>query len=160
MMSVRSEISPTEPTIVMSRIYDAPRSLVWEAMTEPRHVRQWWGGAGVSNPVCEMDVRPGGRWEHVMRFPDGRELHMSFIFLEVEEPARLVWQSADHRQKKEGGPPSSTIAVTLEDLGSRTAWKMVTTFRSMAERDAAVSIGFRAPIESSSDRLVEYLKTF
>ena len=158
-MSVLSEISPTEPTIVMSRTYDAPRLLVWEAMTEPRHVRQWWGGAGVANPVCEMDVRPGGRWEHVMRFPDGRELHMSFIFLEVEKPVRLVWQSADHRQKKEGGPPSSTIAVTLEELGSRTAWKMVATFRSMAERDAAVSIGFRAPIESSSDRLVEYLKT-
>jgi uncharacterized protein YndB with AHSA1/START domain len=157
-MSVLSEISPTEPTIVMSRIYDAPRSLVWEAITEPRHVRQWWGGPGVSNPVCEMDVRPGGRWEHVMRFPDGRELHMSFIFLEVEKPVRLVWQSADHRQKKEGGPPSSTISVTLEDLGSRTAWKMVATFRSMAERDAAVSIGFRAPIENSSDRLVEYLK--
>jgi uncharacterized protein YndB with AHSA1/START domain len=157
-MSVRSKISPTEPTIVMSRIYDAPRSLVWQAMTEPRHVRQWWGGPGVSNPVCEMDVRPGGRWEHVMRFPDGRELHMSFIFLEVEKPVRLVWQSADHRQQKEGAPPSSTIAVTLEDLGSRTAWKMVATFRSMAERDAAVSIGFRAPIESSSDRLVEYLK--
>jgi uncharacterized protein YndB with AHSA1/START domain len=160
MMSVRSEISPTEPTIIMSRIYDAPRSLVWEAITEPRHVRQWWGGPGFSNPVCEMDVRPGGRWTHVMRFPDGRELHMSFIFLEVEKPVRLVWQSADHRQQKEGGPPSSTIAVTLEDLGSRTAWKMVATFRSMAERDAAVSIGFGAPIESSSDRLVEYLKTF
>ena len=158
-MSVRSEISPTEPTIVMSRIYDAPRSLVWEALTEPRHVRQWWGGPGVSNPVCEMDVRPGGRWTHVMRFPDGRELHMSFIFLEVEKPVRLAWQSADHRQQKEGAPPSSTIAVTLEDLGSRTAWKMVATFRSMAERDAAVSIGFGAPIESSSDRLVEYLKT-
>jgi uncharacterized protein YndB with AHSA1/START domain len=158
-MSVRTEISPTEPTIVMSRIYDAPRSLVWQVITEPRHVRQWWGGPGVTNPVCEMDVRPGGRWKHVMRFPDGRELHMSFIFLEVEKPARLVWQSADHRQQKEGGPPSSTITVALEDLGSRTAWKMVATFRSMAERDAAVSIGFRAPIESSSDRLVEYLKT-
>ena len=65
-MSVHTEISATEPTIVMSRIYDAPRSLVWEAMTEPRHVRQWWGGPAVSNPVCEMDVRPGGRWEHVL----------------------------------------------------------------------------------------------
>jgi len=158
-MSVHTEISATEPTIVMSRIYDAPRSLVWQVITEPRHVRQWWGGPGVTNPVCEMDVRPGGRWEHVMRFADGRELHMSFIFLEVEKPTRLVWQSADHGQQKAGGPPSSTIAVTLEDLRSRTAWKMVATFRSMAERDAAVSIGFRTPIENSSDRLVEYLKT-
>ena len=156
-MSVRTEMPPAEPTIVMSRVYDAPRSLVWEMITDPQHVRQWWGGAGVSNPVCEMDVRPGGRWNHVMRFPDGRELHMSFVFIEVEKPMKLVWQSADHDRPKEG-PPSSTITVTLEDLGARTGWRMVARFRSLADRDAAVSIGFSGPIRNSSDRLVEYLK--
>ena len=157
MMSVSTEVSATEPTIVMSRIYDAPRSLVWEAITEPKHVRQWWGGPGFSNPVCEMDVRPGGLWTHVMRFPDGHELHLSFVFLEVEKPTRLVWQSADHDRRK-GGPPSSTITVTLEDLGPRTAWKMVARFCSVADRDAAVSLGFTGPIESSSDHLVDHLK--
>jgi uncharacterized protein YndB with AHSA1/START domain len=157
-MSVRTEMPPAEPTIIMSRVYDAPRSLVWEMITDPQHVRQWWGGPGVANPVCEMDVRPGGRWDHVMRFADGRELHMSFLFLEVEKPMKLVWQSADHDQRKDG-PPSSTITVTLEDLGQKTGWRMVARFRSVAERDAAVSIGFAGPIRNSSDRLVEYLKT-
>jgi uncharacterized protein YndB with AHSA1/START domain len=56
----------------MTRTYEAPRELVWEVITEPRHVIQWWGGAGCSNPICEMDVRPGGDWRHVMRFADGR----------------------------------------------------------------------------------------
>ena len=156
-MSATTDIPAGEAVIVMQRIYDAPRDLVWQAMTEARHVAQWWGGPGFTNPVCEMDVRPGGLWRHVMRFPDGRELHMSFVFLEVERPKRLVWQNVDHGQSKEG-PPTSVIAVTLEDMGDRTRWKMVARFHSLAERDAAVAIGFGKPIEASSDRLVDYLR--
>ena len=156
-MSVRTEIPPGEPTIVMSRVYDAPRPLVWEAMTEAKHVRQWWGGRGFSNPVCEMDVRPGGHWNHVMLFPDGDELTMNFVFLEVEKPARLVWKSTNSVRPKDGRP-QPVITVTLKDLGAKTAWTMVARFRSLAERDEAISAGFKKPIEGSSDRLVDYLK--
>jgi len=155
-MSTTTDVPAGEAVIVMQRIYDAPRDLVWQAMTEARHVAQWWGGRGFTNPVCEMDVRPGGLWRHVMRFPDGRELHMNFVFLEVERPKRLVWQNVDHGRSK-GGPPTSVITTTLEDMGNRTRWKMVARFHSLAERDAAVAIGFAKPIEASSDRLVDYL---
>jgi len=113
-MSMRTEIAAEEPTIIMSRVYDAPCELIWEAITEAEHVRQWWGGPGFANPVCEMDVRPGGLWNHVMRFPDGRELHMKFVFTEVEKPTRLVWRHADDGQRKEG-PPEAVITVTLQD---------------------------------------------
>jgi uncharacterized protein YndB with AHSA1/START domain len=157
-MSTRTEIPAGEPTIVMTRVYDAPRHLVWQAMTEARHVRQWWGGPGFSNPVCEMDVRPGGLWNHVMRFPDGRELRMAFVFMEVEKPARLVWQHTDYGRRKDG-PPASHTTVTLDDLGGKTRWTMVARFLSLADRDAAAGIGFSYPIEASSDGLVEYLKT-
>ncbi len=156
-MSMRTEIAAEEPTIIMSRVYDAPCELIWEAITEAEHVRQWWGGPGFANPVCEMDVRPGGLWNHVMRFPDGRELHMKFVFTEVEKPTRLVWRHADDGQRKEG-PPEAVITVTLQDMGNRTLWEMVARFRTFAERDAAVSLGFSKPIEASNDRLVEYLK--
>jgi uncharacterized protein YndB with AHSA1/START domain len=158
-MTTTTGIPAGEAVIVMQRIYDAPRDLVWQAMTEARHVVQWWGGLGFTNPVCEMDVRPDGLWRHVMRFPDGRELHMSFVFLEVEKPQRLVWQNVDHGRSKEG-PPTSVITVTLEEMGNRTRWKMVARFYSLAERDAAVAIGFKEPIEASSDRLVDYLTNF
>jgi len=58
--NTQTQAPANEPIIVMTRLYDAPRTLVWEAMTEPRHVRAWWGGPGFTNPVCEMDVpRPG-----------------------------------------------------------------------------------------------------
>ena len=59
-MNTTPVVPADEAVIVMTRVYEAPRDLVWEAMTEARHVAQWWGGPGFSNPVCEMDVRPGG----------------------------------------------------------------------------------------------------
>ncbi len=155
-MSTQTEIAATEPTITMSRVYDAPREVVSAAMTEARHVSQWWGGPGFSNPVCEIDARPGGLWKHVMRLPDGHELLMNFVFLDVEKPTRLVWQNVDHGQRNEG-MPDPVITVTFEDMGRRTMWKMVARFRTLAERDAAISVGFSRPIEASSDRLGEYL---
>ena len=157
-MKTETVIPAGEPVIVMTRIYDAPRDLVWQTMTEARHVRRWWGGPDCSNPVCDMDVRPGGLWNHVMRFPDGHELHMHFVFLDVEKPARLVWRHVDHGTRA-SGPPTSETTVTLEDLGDRTAWTMVARFTSVADRDAALAIGFSKPIEASNARLVDYLKT-
>jgi uncharacterized protein YndB with AHSA1/START domain len=154
-MNTTTDAPDDIPTIVMSRIYDAPRETVWAAMTQPKHVKLWWGGPGFTNPVCEMDVRPGGLWHHVMRFPDGHELVMDFVFLEVEPPRRLVWQHRD-RGKLPARPPTS-IAVTLEDLGSRTSWTMVARFDAMDERNAAMAMGFTGPIEASNERLVGYL---
>lgn len=156
-MSVTTDIPQGLAEIAMSRVYDAPRELVWQAMTDPKHVARWWGGPGFTNPVCEMDVRPGGTWHHVMRFPDGHELDMHFVFVEVEKPRRLVWRSADPA-KDRGGPPGSVVDVTLEDLGgTRTRWKMIARFPSLAERDAALAMGFTGPIEASGNRLVAYL---
>lgn len=157
-MTATTDAPAAEATIVMSRVYDAPREIVWDAMTEARHVAQWWGGPGFTNPVCEMDVRPGGLWRHVMRFPNGHELNMNFVFLEVEKPKKLVWKNVDHDKPNEG-PPTSVITVTLEDLGGRTRWKMVARFHSLAERDVALAMGFSNPIEASNVRLVDYLKT-
>ena len=151
-------IPADDAVIIISNILDAPREIVWTAFTMPEHVKNWYGGHGYSNPVCEMDVRPGGLWRHVMRFPDGHELHMNFVFLDVQKPARLVWRHADHGTRV-SGPPTSETTVTLDDLGERTAWKMVARFTSMADREAALAIGFTKPIEASNARLVDYLKT-
>jgi uncharacterized protein YndB with AHSA1/START domain len=155
-MSTETRIPADEPVIVMTRVYDAPRALVWEAMTDAAHVRAWWGGPGFENPVCEMDVREGGLWHHVMRFPDGFELTLDFVFLAVEPEHRLVWRHVDHGAKREG-PPTCVTTVTFEDLGARTRWTMLARFDSMAEREAAVAMGFSRPIEASNERLVHHL---
>jgi uncharacterized protein YndB with AHSA1/START domain len=157
-MNTTPIVPADEAVIVMTRIYDAPRDLVWEAMTEARHVAQWWGGPGFSNPVCEMEVRPGGLWRHVMRFPDGHELHMKFVFVEVDPPKQLAWRDVGHDRHKEG-PPSCLITVTLEEMGEQTKWKMVARFNSITERDAALAMGFIRPIAASNDRLVDYLRS-
>jgi len=161
-MSIQSSIeadSATEAVITMTRMFDAPRELVWEAFTQPRHVSQWWGGPGFTNPVCEMDLRPGGRWRHVMRSPDGQEYKFDFVFVEVVKPERLVWQNADYGKNIPGGPPTCQNKVTLEDHGQQTRWRLVARFNSLTERDLAVKMGFTGMIGVSNDRLVAYLPT-
>jgi uncharacterized protein YndB with AHSA1/START domain len=178
------EIPEAESVITMARVYEAPRDLVWEAITEPKHVARWWGGPGFTNPVCEMDVRPGGLWHHVMRFPDGRELNMNFVFVEVSKPRKLVWETGaadrggtatcidsdatassqkDHRSQvtpQGHGPGDVLFTVTLDALAAdQTAWKMVARFRSPKDREIALAMGFTKPIEASNERLVAHLKT-
>ena len=143
----------------IERFIDAPPRLVWEALTRPEHLKEWYMPRAWGRVVrTEMDVRPGGRWKHVMRFPDGFELHMDFVFVEVEAPSRLAWQHADHGRRKEG-PPTSHTTVTLEDVGGGTCVTIVSRFESLAAREAAVAMGFTKPIEASNDRFDAYLRT-
>jgi uncharacterized protein YndB with AHSA1/START domain len=155
---VETCIPVNEPVIIMSRIYDAPRELVWQAITEARHVQAWWGGAGASNPVCEMDVREGGLWTHVIRLPAGQELHLKFQFVSVEKPSRLVWKDADG-ERSQAVSASPEISITLEARGDRTLWTMQARFPSVEARNAAVTLGFAQPIAASGDQLATYLNT-
>src|SRR5690348_7414328 len=81
---------PSDREIEISRTFDAPRWLVWEAFTKPEHVRNWLGPRRLWMPVCEMDVRPGGAWRFVHKGEDGQEHHFRGEFLEVVQPERLV----------------------------------------------------------------------
>jgi len=144
--------------IVMNRTFDAPIDVVWSIFVDPKHVKHWYGGDGFSNPVCEMDVRPGGLWHHVMRLPNGMEFAMDFVFIEVEKPTKLVWQAVDHDTRPAGGPPSARMTVTLQAHGQQTHWQLVSQFKSFADRDAANQIGFAATIAQGSNKLNELAK--
>jgi len=146
-----------DAVIVMRRIFDAPRDLVWTAFTDPKHVVNWYGGHGFSNPVCEMDVRPGGLWRHTMRAPNGTEFAMEFVFVEVVKPEKISWQNIDHG-KRTSGPPTCLSTVTFEDHGAQTKWKLVARFNSIAERDAAANMGFAEMIGQGCERLNDVLK--
>jgi uncharacterized protein YndB with AHSA1/START domain len=76
---------------IISRDFDAPRELVFEAWTDPKHLAQWWGPKGFTNPVCEWDARPGGKIYDVMRAPNGVDYPMGGKFREVVAPERLVF---------------------------------------------------------------------
>jgi uncharacterized protein YndB with AHSA1/START domain len=95
-------------TITAVRGFNAPRELVWEAMTDPKQVVRWWGPRGFSTTVHEMDVRSGGRWTLTMRGPDGANYPNQCIFLEVFPPERLVFQNGGRR---EGGPDINFVST-------------------------------------------------
>ncbi|MEQ1609502.1 MAG: SRPBCC domain-containing protein [Hyphomonadaceae bacterium] len=146
-----------EATIIMFRMFDAPIDKVWECFTKPEHVSVWFGGVGFSAPVCEMDVRVGGIWKHVMRTPDGTDFPLEYVYLEVKKPTRLVWQPANHG-KSTSGPPTNRTAVTLEDHGDRTKWTMVATFTSMEGREASIRMGYTNTIAQGCEKFNELVK--
>src|SRR4026208_2467782 len=93
--------TPSDQEIRMTRLFDAPRRLVFEAMTKPEHVKEWWGrlGEGYSVPVCEIDLRVGGKWRFVNRHPKG-EVTFYGEYREIAPPGRLVFTEifADYPQ--------------------------------------------------------------
>jgi uncharacterized protein YndB with AHSA1/START domain len=146
------------PVIVITRDFDAPRELVWRAITDPKQVAVWYGGPGFTNPVCEMDLRPGGTWHHVMQAPNGTRYTINSIFEEIVEPERIVWRTLKDSNRNPA-PPANHITVTLEERGSQTRWMMVARFESFAERDITASMGFGQGISIGLERIAEHLKT-
>jgi uncharacterized protein YndB with AHSA1/START domain len=156
--SVVDASSLNEPVVIVTRMLDAPRSLVWEAITDPKHVAHWYGGPGFTNPVCEMDVKPGGIWRHVMQAPNGAQFTINSVFLEVVEPERLVWKTIKDENRKPP-PPTAVNTVTLEEQGAQTKWTLVARFDSMSDRDISAGMGFGKMIGMGADRLAEHLGT-
>jgi uncharacterized protein YndB with AHSA1/START domain len=81
--------TPSDREIAMTRVFDAPRGLVWDAYTNPEHVPHWFGPRGWTLPVCEIDLRAGGAWRFVMHGPDGTDMGMSGVYQEIT-PARAA----------------------------------------------------------------------
>jgi uncharacterized protein YndB with AHSA1/START domain len=109
----------SEHELVLTRTIDAPRELVWAAWTDPKHVAQWWGPKGFTNPVCELDVRPGGTIRIDMRAPDGTVYPMTGIYQSIDMPERLVFTSA---ALDEAGKPLFEVlnTVTFAAQGGKT----------------------------------------
>lgn len=142
--------------LVITRVLDAPRALVWKAWTDPKHLAQWWGPKGFTNPVCEVDVRPGGTIRIEMTGPDGVVYPMSGVFREIIAPERLVFISI--AEDKEGGPLLEALTtVTFAEHGGKT--KLTVDARAVALVATAVQYleGMEAGWSQSLDRLATYV---
>ena len=95
--------------LVITRVLNAPRALVWRAFSDPAHLSRWWGPHGFTNPVCELDFRVGGRWHNVMRTPEGVEYPIDVIFIEIVEPERIVYRNAPGRGRSLGRQPAALV---------------------------------------------------
>ncbi len=142
--------------IVVERVLDAPRELVWEAWTNPKHVAQWWGPDGFTTTIEKMDFRVGGVWKHVMHGPDGTDYPNSSVFREIVKHERIVFA---HGGGREGGPGVSFTATwTFEALGNKTRLTMRLLFDTPAGRDlAAREYGAVEGGRQTLARLAEYL---
>jgi len=89
--AVKAGSNAAERDFVISRVFDAPRDLVWKAFTDPEHMKQWWGPKGFTVIQSKMDLRPGGTYHYGMRAPDGSAMWGKFVYREVEAPERMVF---------------------------------------------------------------------
>jgi uncharacterized protein YndB with AHSA1/START domain len=123
--------------IIISRVFDAPRDLVWDAMTNPEHIVHWWGPNGFTTTIEVMDVRPGGAWRHVMHGPDGTDYPNDSVFTMVVKPERIGFRTSGGRA---GSPGISFEATwTFEELGNgRTRTTIYMIFPTAEAREIVV----------------------
>jgi uncharacterized protein YndB with AHSA1/START domain len=142
--------TPSDEEIRMTRLFDAPRHLVFEAMTRPEHVTQWWGrlGEGYSVPVCEIDLRPGGAWRFVNRHPKGEAVFYG-VYREIEPPERLVFTEI-----YEPFPDAESVVTSVftEEHG-KTRLTVTARYPSMDVRDMVIKTGMARGAGISYDQL-------
>jgi uncharacterized protein YndB with AHSA1/START domain len=155
--SLKDFVENADREIVISREFNAPRELVWEAMTNPKHVVNWWGPRGFSTTIETMDFRVGGVWKHVMRGPDGAKYPNKSIFKEIVAPEKIVFSHGGGRE--EGPGASFTATWTFEALAEgKTRVTACMVFSSAAERDFVVKeFGAIEGGKQTLERLGEHL---
>lgn len=154
------EANANDRVLVITRTFAAPRALVWRAFADPAHLSRWWGPKGYTNPVCRLDFRVGGHWHNVMRSPEGNEYPVDVEFIEIVEPERIVYRNAPPEGQVWGDnpPPSFVRTITFTETGDQTTLTMLAAFDTAADRERAVSRGFRQGTEESFDRLADVLR--
>jgi uncharacterized protein YndB with AHSA1/START domain len=142
--------TPSDQEIRMTRLFNAPRHLVFEAMTRPEHVKEWWGrlDEGYSVPVCEIDLRVGGAWRFVNRHPHG-EAAFYGEYREITPPSRLVFTEIFEQF------PDSVSVVTAEfsEEGDKTRLTATVRYPSLDVRDMVMASGMSSGAGISYDRL-------
>ena len=144
--------------LVVTRIFDAPRELVFKAWTGAKRVAEWWGPGGFTNPVCELDVRPGGAIRIHMRGPDGTVYPMTAAYQEVAEPERIVFTSAALDAADSPMFEVLTTATFAEQGGKTKQILRARVIRSTAQA-APYLAGMEAGWTQSLERLTAHLVT-
>ncbi len=144
-----------ERELVIRRIFDAPRHLVFKAWTEPERLMRWWGPRGFSMTFCKMDLFPGGAYRFHMRSPEGTEHRLQGVFREIAEPERLVMTGSWADSQGNPTSPETTLTLTFEEHDGKTKLTLhQAIFESVTARDA-----HRGGWTSSLECLAEYLAT-
>jgi uncharacterized protein YndB with AHSA1/START domain len=148
--------TPSDREIVMSRTFDAPRELVFEAHTSCEHMRNWWGPRKYEVDSCEIDFRPGGSWRITHKSAEGPEEHgFHGEFREIVRPERIVWTF-----EWEGLPGHVSVeTLTLDEQDGKTTLTARSVYDTVEDRDGMLQSGAADGAAETWDRLDEYLGT-
>jgi uncharacterized protein YndB with AHSA1/START domain len=150
-MAAASAATTSEREIAATRVFDAPRELVWRMWTDPRHVIHWWGPNGFTNTIHKMDVRPGGEWNFIMHGPDGRDYTNKAVYREVTKPSRLTYSHISG--------PLFEAEIDFIDRGEKTEVRMRMIFESAELRNrVAEEFGAVEGMHQTMDKLQATLR--
>lgn len=148
-------IEPGRQDIVMTRVFDAPRDVVFTAFTDPKLIPKWWGPARYETTVDRADVRPGGLWRYVQRGADGTEYGFKGVYHDIVAPERVV-QTFEF----EGMPGHVALATaTFEEVDGKTKYVGIDVYQSVEDRDGMAQSGMEEGANESMDRLAELIRS-
>ncbi len=143
---------PTEREVVLMRVFDAPRRLVFDALTKPELLKRWFGPRGWSLAVCEAELKVGGAWRWVLRGPDGRDMGMRGVYHEITPPERLV-----STESFDDYPGESLNTLILSEENGKTTFTITVRYASQEIRDAVIKSGMEHGAAECYDKLAEML---
>ena len=144
--------TPTDREVVLTRVFDAPRHLVWDAFTKPELLKRWFGPRGWSLVVCDVDLKVGGGFRFVMRGPDGRDMGMRGVYREIVPPERSV-----HMESFDDYPGEAQVTSVFVEQGGKTTLTATVLSPSKEVRDAVLKSGMEHGAAESYDKLAELL---
>ena len=144
--------TPTDREIVLTRVFDAPRHLVFEAFTKPELLQRWFGPRGWSMPVCEVDLKVGGTFRFVLRGPDGNDMRMPGTYRELAPPERSV-----HMESFDDYPGESQVTAVFVEQDGKTTLTATVLYPSREVRDIVIKSGMEHGAAESYDKLAEML---
>src|ERR1700736_528378 len=144
--------TPTDREIVLARVFDAPRHLVFDAFSKPELLKRWFGPRGWSLVVCEVDLKVGGGFRFVLRGPNEKEMGMRGVYRELAPPERSV-----HMESFDDYPGESMVTAVLVEQGGKTTLTATVLYPSQEVRDIVIKSGMEHGAAESYDKLAELL---
>jgi len=163
--SKRAQTGATEVEIVVTRVFNAPRELVWRAFTDPQQLMRWWGPKGYTSPACQIDLREGGKYLYCMRSPEGQNIYSTGVYQKIDPPNEIIFTDSfadEHGNVVPGShyglgadfPHELRVILTFDDLGGKTRLTLRHAGMPAGEMSEGASVGW----SESFDKLAEVLR--
>lgn len=157
MSDLKIEAPADEPIIIITRTLNAPRDLVWKAISQPEHAIRWWGPHGHQNRIIKWDWRVGGEWSIESTLPEGEKIVFFGEYREIDKPNKVT-QTFSFDQLPPGA--HSVDTVVLEEQGAQTVYRATSRVPDFASRDAMMESGMEVGVAEGFERLDGMLEEF